>query len=231
MKTINILNINGNYETKGVNPTNIKESEIPLVDIESFDYLVISGGDGAIRRSVEALHKKGSKIPPIVINPEGTFNLICKAYGIKTPDKIFEKIVNNENVAMRNKSFFSVNDKHFFIFSAGNSLDMLYIVLSDLFRVGLIAKSKIRYFFSIFFLLPLILLALPVFLFIRSYFFVFNLFSFGIDRFCNIYFDRELIEVKSNSDYNIWQMDGDIVIVRSKNSVIKKAGDIQFVVG
>lgn len=231
MSTINVLSVNGDMDIEGIEVFSVKDSEIASIELARYDYLIISGGDGAIRRCVEAIYKRGDKIPPIIINPEGTFNLICKAYGIKSPKEILEKAVKNQEIKFRMKEFFSVNDKHIFVFSAGNSLDMLYIVLSDLFRVGLIARSKIRYFFSIFFLLPLMLVAVPIFLFIKSYFFVFNIYKLGIKRFCNLYFDEQLIEIKSNSDYNIWQMDGDIVIVRSKNSVIKKAGEIKFLIG
>lgn len=231
MNTINVLSVNGEIEMEGVEVFSLKDSEIANIELERYDYLIISGGDGAIRRCVEAIYKKGDKIPPIIINPEGTFNLIHKAYGIKNPKEILQKVINNEEIKFRMKDFFSVNDKHIFVFSAGNSLDMLYIVLSDLFRVGPIARSKIRYLFSIFFLLPLVIVVAPIFLFMKSYFFVFNIYKIGIKRCCNLYFDEQLIKVKSDSDYNIWQMDGDIVIVRSKNSVIKKAGEIKFLIG
>lgn len=226
-----MLSVNGEFSYEGIEIVSIREHELAEADIQLFDYLMISGGDGAIRRTVETLHKNRQSIPPIIINPEGTFNLICKAYRLSTPEKIFEKILASKELKRREKSYFGVNKEHYFIFSAGNSLDMLYIVLSDLFRVGLIARSKIRYFFSIFFLLPLLLIATPIFLFVRSYFFVFNLFKTGIKKFQNVYLDENFIVIYSNSDYNIWQMDGDIVIVRSKKCTITEAGTIEFVVG
>ncbi|MFW6308126.1 MAG: diacylglycerol kinase family protein [Campylobacterales bacterium] len=193
--------------------------------------MLVSGGDGAIRRVVEYMAKNNIKMPKLIVDPEGTFNMIYKLYRIKTPEDILEKIAQESALKEVDRNYFSVNSDHYFIFSAGNSLDMIYIILSDLFRVGFLVKSKLRYLISIIFLLPLIVIMIPFFLVVKKYFLVFNGYDFRLKSILNIHLNPSEVRIELDSDYNIWQMDGDIVVVRSKSNHIKKAGRLKLIIG
>ncbi|MFP4332504.1 MAG: diacylglycerol kinase family protein [Campylobacterales bacterium] len=219
------------FEKEGLDIVSIEEGELSCVDIESFEYILVSGGDGAIRRVVEYMAKNNIKMPKLIVDPEGTFNMIYKLYRIKTPEDILEKIAQESALKEVDRNYFSVNSDHYFIFSAGNSLDMIYIILSDLFRVGFLVKSKLRYLISIIFLLPLIVIMIPFFLVVKKYFLVFNGYDFRLKSILNIHLNPSEVRIELDSDYNIWQMDGDIVVVRSKSNHIKKAGRLKLIIG
>ena len=226
-----VLCVNKEFEQHGLEVVSIKESELSSVDIESFEYLLVSGGDGAIRRVVEFMAKNSIKMPKLIVDPEGTFNMIYKLYRIKESKTILEKIAKNETLKEMERNYFSVNSDHYFIFSAGNSLDMIYIILSDLFRVGFLVKSKLRYLFSIIFLLPLMVMMIPFFLVVKKYFLIFNGYDFKLKNILNIHLNPDEVRLELDSDYNIWQMDGDVVVVRSKSNHIKKAGRLKLITG
>eukprot|EP01022_Parablepharisma_sp_SALTPOND_P024208 TRINITY_DN53277_c0_g3_i1.p1 TRINITY_DN53277_c0_g3~~TRINITY_DN53277_c0_g3_i1.p1 ORF type:complete len:789 (+),score=28.01 TRINITY_DN53277_c0_g3_i1:656-3022(+) len=231
LKLSRVLCVNKEFDQQGLEVVSIKESELESVDIESFEYLLVSGGDGAIRRVVEFMAKKSINMPKLIVDPEGTFNMIYKLYRIKDPKTILEKIANNESIEEIERNYFSVNSDHYFIFSAGNSLDMIYIILSDLFRVGFLVKSKLRYLFSIIFLLPLMVMMIPFFLVVKKYFLIFNGYDFKLKNILNIHLNPDEVRLELDSDYNIWQMDGDVVVVRSKSNHIKKAGRLKLIIG
>lgn len=231
MKLSRVLCVNKVFKKEGLDIVSIGESELLNVDIESFEYILISGGDGAIRRVVEYMALNSIKIPKLIVDPEGTFNMIYKLYRMKNPEDILEKIAQGSALKEVDRNYFSVNNDHYFIFSAGNSLDMVYIILSDLFRVGFLVKSKLRYLLSIIFLLPLIVIMIPFFLVVKKYFLVFNGYDFKLKNIMNIHLNPCEVKLELDSDYNIWQMDGDIVVVRSKSNHIKKAGRLKLIIG
>ncbi len=228
------ISINKNIRLKNISVVNIEETEISKeLDIPSFDFIIISGGDGAVRRSIERLHAlKIEEIPKVVINPAGTFNVLFHTINSKKLSKIIHKLQNEEEMVIKKQDYYSINQKDIFIFSAGNSLDVLYVTLSELFRISFLSKSKMRYFLSFLFLMPVILAALPLFLFSKNYYFIFMFTKLRINKFFNInFFLNGELKVDLKHANNLMQLDGDLIIIKDRFISIAKAGNIDIVVG
>ena len=76
---MNILSIGKKIQFNPLNITFIELADLHTVEnIEIYDYLIISGGDGAIRRTVKQLHTLPTPLPPVIINAIGSFNVIAK---------------------------------------------------------------------------------------------------------------------------------------------------------
>lgn len=228
-----ILSVNKTIEIKNHEVITVFEHELKgLENIESFDYIIVNGGDGTLRRTMEKLYKKNLEKKPIfIINPAGTFNVFYKTLGCKNFLDIKKQIEDNKPLCTKKQPYYSINDKKIFLFSAGNSLDVLYIACSELIRVGLLRKSKFRYLLSFLFMLPLILVTFLFFLTNRHYFLLFTAIKMPMKRFFNIYFSLEMLDIKLKSTHTLTQLDGDIVIIKKGHIFIKKAGEIEVAIG
>lgn len=209
----------------------IYEMEIKKIrDIESYDYIIVNGGDGTVRRTIERLHKKKLKTPPrLIINPAGTFNVLFKAVRCKNFKKILEKLENSEPLESVRYPYYTMNKKRVFVFSAGNSLDVIYITISELLRVGFLKKSKLRYLLSFITMLPLVLIMGPFFLINRHYCLVFSVIKPGIRKLLNLYFSLETLSIDLKSTHTIFQLDGDLVMIKDKTIHIQQAGEVEVV--
>ncbi len=225
-----IISINKRFWHEKLTIDYIPQSDLDTIDLTGYEYVIISGGDGAIRRLVEYCALNRIALPKLLIDAEGTFNVLAKRYRLPRVHDILDAIAEDKTVSCMDKNYYSVNDTHFFIFSAGNSIDKVYIILADVFRVGFLQKSKFRYGLSMLFLLPLLVM-LPLFMLHKKYFFVFDVFEKQLPSFLNIHFRPQKLRIRLASDYNIWQMDGDVVVVRSRKNSIKKAGTLAIVKG
>jgi len=201
------------------------------VNISDYDYILISGGDGMIRRTVKELYNSVNMatVPPLIINPIGSFNVVSKIHKPKKALEILKMIVVGSTPKIKSVPFYSV-DKKIFLFSCGNSGDVAHIFISEVLRFGMLKTGSLRYLVSILFLLPFHLLATPFLLFSKSRFFVFTPLQFK--RFCNIYgsIDGE-IEIELNNGYNVLEFDGDLSVVKKSKILIKHAGDFALVTG
>ncbi len=70
-----------------LNITFIEESALQThPDIETYDYIIISGGDGSIRRVIQTLQD----IPhsaTFILNPIGSFNVVAKLHKVPKIEK------------------------------------------------------------------------------------------------------------------------------------------------
>ncbi len=228
-----ILSVNKQIQADGLQIDSLYESELKELDgLSEYEYIIISGGDGAIRRTIERLHKKRlTSVPKIIINPAGTFNVYAKKLGCKRVEAILDKIKNGEEITKKESPYYSINKKKIFLFSAGNSLDVAYIVCSELLRVGLLRRSKMRYLLAFLFLLPIILMTFPFFLINRHYYLVFSAIKLPIKSFLNLYFSLDTLCIDLKSTHTLMQLDGDLVIIKAGRIHVEQAGVVEFVVG
>ena len=197
------------------------------IDINSYNYIIISGGDGMIRRVLTQCYKL-NKIPKIILNPIGSFNVIAKLHRVDNIFNILAKIENNEIMKINRHKFFSLNGE-IFLFSAGNMGDLQHIMLSETLRFGIIKNGISKYILSALFLFPLHLVMTPFMLISSRRFFIFTPFSF-IRKFGSFYGKVDNISIDIDNNYNLIELDGDIVMITDRYLEIKEAGVIDIIV-
>jgi len=102
-------------------------------DIETFDYIIINGGDGTIRRVLKQIHHL--TLPPFILNPTGSFNVIAKMHRVPKVEKVLDSLANQQTPNIQTQKVYGLNDE-VFLFSAGNMGDLQHIFLSETLRFG-----------------------------------------------------------------------------------------------
>jgi len=207
---------------------NINESDLPtLTDINLFQYIIISGGDGTVRRVVQTLHHIEHHAT-IILNPMGSFNFIAKLHKIPKLHVVLNKLRKSEILNTEKHHYFSVNDK-IFLFSAGNMGDLQHIFLSETLRFGILKRGIAKYLLAVLFLLPTHLLMTPFMLFSPRKFFIFTPLRI-IKKFGNFYGEVKEISIDLDNGYNHIELDGDVVTIREQIIEIRPAGHIFLVI-
>jgi len=204
------------------------EDLLAYPDIHLFDYLIISEGDGTLRRVVKALRHKGLTAK-YILNPTGSFNVISKLHRTPKATKILHTLASGNPVHTDKQPYYSLNDE-VFLFSAGNMGDLQHIFLAETLRFGLLRNGIAKYLLSILFLLPFHLLMTPLMLLSSERFFIFTPASF-ITKLGNFYGKVKEIDIRLSSTYNHIELDGDIVTIKEENLHIAPAGSIEIVTG
>jgi diacylglycerol kinase family enzyme len=90
------------------------------------DIIAISGGDGTAHVTLEKLLKtyKGDELPPILLLPSGTQNMVPKSFGITrnsyaTMLSTLTKYVHNIPIRVIKRNLLKVNDHYSFMFGLG----------------------------------------------------------------------------------------------------------------
>ena len=187
-----------------------------LENIETFDYIIISGGDGSIRRVIKQIHHL-KNLPPFILNPTGSFNVIAKIHRIPKVKKVLEALANKQKPNSKTQEVYALNTE-VFLFSAGNMGDLQHIFLSETFRFGLLKNGIAKYILSVLFLLPVHLIMTPFMLISSKRFFIFTPASF-IKKFGSFYGKVEEITIDLENGYNLMQLDGDLVTI--EGSILK----------
>lgn len=199
-----------------------------IENISDFDYILINGGDGAIRRTLKDLYNKfgSSSIPPFIVNPTGSFNVLAKIHRLPNIDDILLRISSGKDIKKRVIPFYAI-DKKIFLFSCGNSSDVAHIFISEVLRFGILKSGALRYIISTLILLPFHLFITPFLLISKSRFFVFTPLKFK--RFFNIYGQiNDSLEIDLKNYYNVLEFDGDLSVVKKQKIVIQKVGNISL---
>lgn len=224
-----ILSIGQHIEFSNIEITYISLLHLTSVEnITDFDYILISGGDGAIRRTLKDLYNKfgSSSIPPFIVNPTGSFNVLAKIHRLPNIDDILLRISSGKDIKKRVIPFYAI-DKKIFLFSCGNSSDVAHIFISEVLRFGILKSGALRYIISTLILLPFHLLITPFLLTSKSRFFVFTPLKFK--RFFNIYGQiNDSLEIDLKNYYNVLEFDGDLSVVKKQKIVIQKVGNISL---
>ena len=197
-------------------------------DFTLYDYIIISGGDGMIRRVLkECYHLEG--IPQIILNPIGSFNVIAKVNRVKKLSFILNKLKNRDTIVIKKQKIFSLNSE-IFLFSAGNMGDLQHILLSETLRFGILKKGMGKYIVSAFFLFPIHLVMTPFMLSSSKRFFIFTPFKF-IKKFGSFYGQLDSIQIDLDNEHNLIELDGDIVTINERYLEIKELGEVNILVG
>lgn len=197
-----------------------------LSDIETFSYIIISGGDGTIRRVITQLHKM-TYSAHFILNPIGSFNVVAKLHKVPKLQTMLDALAKNEILPTQKHPYFTLNEE-VFLFSAGNMGDLQHIFLAETLRFGLLKNNMGKYVLSFLFLLPLHLIMTPFMLMSSNRFFIFTPASF-IKRFGSFYGKVQEMTIELEDTYNHIELDGDIVTITDKLLHIKPAGHILVV--
>lgn len=222
-----ILSIGKTLQYKTLDITSIEISALPThPKIENYDYIIISGGDGSIRRVVKTLQG----IPhtfKFILNPVGSFNVVAKLHKVPKIEAVLNKLANNETLQIQKQSYYSLNNE-IFLFSAGNMGDLQHIFLAESLRFGLIQNNMGKYILALLFLLPFHLIMTPFMLMSKNRFFIFTPASL-IKKFGSFYGVVKEMTIELENTYNHIELDGDIVTIEDDLLYIKPAGYIQII--
>ena len=225
--TIKILSIGKDIIYDGLDITYIK---YPSEDtnFKLYNYIIINGGDGMIRRVLKECHHL-ENTPKIILNPIGSFNVIAKINRVKKLSIILEKLKNNHKIETKKQKIFSLNSE-IFLFSAGNMGDLQHILLSETLRFGILKKGMGKYIVSAIFLFPIHLVMTPFMLSSSKRFFIFTPFKF-IRKFGSFYGQLDSIKIDLDNEHNLIELDGDIVTINERYLDIKEVREVEILVG
>ena len=200
------------------------------IDNKGADYLIVHGGDGAVRRACAGLQHCTEK-PALILNPTGSFNVLAKRHRIAPLDKILHTLASGNIPETTTQEIYGLNDQ-VFLFSAGNMGDMQHIFLSESLRVGILKKGAAKYLLAFVFLLPTHLLTTPFMMLSKRRFFIFTAIDIRL-HIGNIYtyVPEEGLKIQMEGAYHFVELDGDLVLIRDDCFSIEKIGEISIVKG
>ncbi len=220
-----ILSIGKILHHDKLNITSIETSSLPEHhNIELYTYVIINGGDGTIRRVLQQLHDL-EHIPVFILNPTGSFNVVAKIHQAPKIEKVLDTLANGEIPKTQKHHFFKLNNE-IFLFSAGNMGDLQHIFLSETLRFGLLKYGILKYILAVILLIPAHVIMTPFMLMSKNRFFIFTPVRF-IKKFGSFYGEVKEINIDLENEYNMLELDGDIVTVHGKHLHIKPAGFIK----
>lgn len=224
-----ILSIGAVLEHDLLNITSIEESALlEVTDLEEFTYIIISGGDGTIRRVIKKLDKM-TYAANFILNPIGSFNVVAKLHKVPKINIILNTLANGKAIQTQKHHYFRLNEE-LFLFSAGNMGDLQHIFLSETLRFGLLKNNMGKYILAVLFLLPLHIIMTPFMLLSKNRFFIFTPAHF-IKKFGSFYGEVKEMTIELENAYNHIELDGDIVTIENKLLHIIPAGYINIVTG
>ena len=223
-----ILSIGKDIQHHGLDIISIETSSLPEHhDIEQYDYVIINGGDGTVRRVLQQLHTL-NKIPTFILNPTGSFNVVAKIHRAPKIGKVLDMLAEGKTPKIQKHHIFKLNEE-LFLFSAGNMGDLQHIFLSETFRFGWLKHGIAKYILAVIFLFPVHLIMTPFMLMSKTHFFIFTPARF-IKKFGSFYGDvPPSISIDLDNDHNMLELDGDIVNVKGRHIEIRQAGSVPVV--
>lgn len=222
-----ILSIGKTLHHDGLDILSIEASSLPEHhDIELYTYIIINGGDGTIRRVLNQLYDL-DHMPIFILNPTGSFNVVAKIHRAPKIEKVLDAIANGESPKTQKQHIFKLNDE-VFLFSAGNMGDLQHIFLSETLRFGLLKHGILKYILAVILLIPAHVIMTPFMLMSKSRFFIFTPLRF-IKKFGSFYGEVKEITIDLENEYNMLELDGDIIIVHGRYLHIKQAGSVPVV--
>lgn len=225
---MSILSIGKTLHHEGLEITSIETSALSEQhDIESYKYIIINGGDGTIRRVLNQLHTL-TDIPTFILNPTGSFNVVAKIHAAPKIEKVLDLLAKGETPKMQKHHLFRLNEE-LFLFSAGNMGDLQHIALSETLRFGWLKHGILKYILALLFLFPVHLIMTPFMLMSKTRFFIFTPARF-IKKLGSFYGEvPKKITIDLDNEYNMLELDGDIVNVKGRHLEITQAGSVPVV--
>ena len=208
--------------------TSIETASLPEHhDIEQYDYVIINGGDGTIRRVLKQLHTL-KDIPTFILNPTGSFNVVAKIHKTPNIDRVLDNLAQGYTLKTEKHHIFKIN-KELFLFSAGNMGDLQHIFLSETLRFGYLKHGIAKYLLAVLFLFPVHLVMTPFMLMSKTRFFIFTPARF-IKKLGSFYGEvPKNLSIDLDNAYNMLELDGDIVNVQGRHVEISQAGNVTVV--
>ena len=224
---MHILSIGKTFTYDALDIINISLHELSLhTELDRYDYIIISGGDGSIRRVMKHLYTL-KKRPKIILNPTGSFNVIAKLHRVPKVEKILQALAEKKIPNTKEQKLYRLNDE-IFLFAAGNMGDLQHIFLAETLRFGLLQNGMLKYILAVLFLLPVHLIITPFMLLSSQRFFIFTPASF-IKKFGSFYGEVKEIQVDLKNGYNLIELDGDIVTIEESILNISSVGSVEIV--
>lgn len=110
--------------------------------LRRYDYVLVSGGDGLIRRVFEHCLQHGHR-PSVIVDPCGTSNILANFLRLRSPETVLADLRLGKR-RVREQPVREIGG-HIFLFSAGNFLDRIYMELAERLRVGPLRRHRLRY--------------------------------------------------------------------------------------
>jgi len=209
---MNILSIGKEIEHKDLDIKTVPLSKLSAYDtLDNYQYIIISGGDGTIRRVLKEIHQH-KHIPTIIINPIGSFNVVAKLHKVDKLTHTLDKLANNDELYTSRQQIYTLNDE-VFLFSAGNMGDLQHIMISETLRFGVLKQGPLKYALALFFLFPLHIVSTPFSLLSSKKFFIFTPLKF-INKFGSFHGKVKKMEIDLVDGHNIVELDGDVVAIQ-----------------
>ncbi|MBN2721741.1 MAG: hypothetical protein JXQ77_02855 [Campylobacterales bacterium] len=222
-----ILSVDRKVKFDGLDITSVAFKDLQaLSDIEQYNYIIVHGGDGAIRRVVQFFYYNQHN-PNFIIDTAGSFNVISKINKLPKMEEVLHKLSNNKDVKKISQPIYKLNDE-IFLFSAGNMGDLRHILLSETLRFGIIKNGMLKYLISLIYLLPLFIIMTPFELFSKHSFFIFTPLKI-IKKFGNFYGEVVPFRKKLESNHNLIELDGDIVVFYHSSIKVDLAGSVTLI--
>lgn len=224
-----ILSIGKEITHKDLDITSIEAHKLHKHhDIEQYNYVIINGGDGMIRRVLGQLHDLDFT-PRFILNPIGSFNVVAKLHRVAPIASILDRLANSEKLTIEKHHLFRLNEE-LFLFSAGNMGDLQHIVISETLRFGWFKHGIGKYILAAFFLFPIHLVMTPFMLMSSERFFIFTPLRF-IKKFGSFYGEVREIDIQLSGYHNMLELDGDVVTIHERDIHIRQAGNITIAKG
>ncbi len=222
-----LLSIGKALHHNGLDITSIEASSLPEHhDIECYAFIIINGGDGTIRRVLQQFHNL-DHMPIFILNPTGSFNVVAKIHRAPKIEKVLDALANGETPKTQKHHLFKLNDE-IFLFSAGNMGDLQHIFLSETLRFGLLKHGILKYILAVILLIPAHVIMTPFMLMSKNRFFIFTPARF-IKKFGSFYGEVKELTIDLENEYNMLELDGDIITVHGRHLHIKQAGSVPVV--
>ena len=198
-----------------------------LQSIETYDYIIINGGDGTIRRVLKQIHHLS--LPPFILNPTGSFNVIAKMHRVPKIENVLDSLANQQIPDTQTQKIYGLNNE-VFLFSAGNMGDLQHIFVSETLRFGILKNGIAKYILAVLFLFPIHFIMTPFMLLSPKRFFIFTPASF-ISKFGSFYGKVDTpISIDLENGYNLIELDGDVVTIEESVFQIKCLSTAEIVV-
>jgi len=223
-----ILSIGKKIQHANLEIISFEFSALEKIDeITLYDYIIITGGDGAVRRAIKQLLKLNQTLPPFILNAKGSFNVVAKLHRAPKLTKVLDKLAENKPLNLNKQSIYALNHE-VFLFSAGNMNDLQHIFFSEIIRFGFLKKGMLKYLVSAFLLLPVHIMTLPFMLMSNKRFFIFAPARF-IKKLGSFYGQVPEIKIDLDNYYNLVELDGDVVTIEEAIFNIRTVGEMQVV--
>ncbi len=204
-----------------------KLDKTTIESILFYDYIIIHGGDGAIRRVIKELQYIEG-LPPFILNPTGSFNVIAKLHNVDKLEKVLKTLSQDIKPTTEIQKAYRLNSE-VFLFSAGNMGDLQHIFLAETLRFGILKNGILKYILSLFILMPIHIIITPFMLLSKERFFIFTPLSF-IKKLGSFYGKVGTINIDLKNSYNFIELDGDIVLIEDSKLEIEPISSINIVI-